>query len=99
MNNWKVRLINALLFFIPRANPDNEKLYPQVAKWLIEIDDKAIPSREIGLDIDNNPLFAAPDERNYGFWSDTSEPFNKTDLEPVDKEYFEAMWSRTNLNV
>lgn len=34
MNSLGVRLVKAILFFIPRANPDQEKLYPEVAKWL-----------------------------------------------------------------
>ena len=31
MNSFGIRLIKAFLFFIPKANPDNEKLYPLVA--------------------------------------------------------------------
>jgi hypothetical protein len=35
LRSWKVRLLYLLLFFIPKANPDNEKLYPKVRKWLL----------------------------------------------------------------
>eukprot|EP01041_Mallomonas_annulata_P028831 gene28831-50728_t len=29
LNDWRVRLLKAVLFLIPRANPDTEHLYPQ----------------------------------------------------------------------
>ena len=95
MNHWKVRLIGALLFFVPRANPDNEKLYPQLAKWLIEIDETGVPSREIGLNAEGTPLFGAPNNRNSGFWiSMSDETFDKSELELVDQEHFEFLWAK-----
>ena len=43
MNIVGVRLIKAILFFIPRANPDQEKLYPHVAKKSIGSDRLILP--------------------------------------------------------
>jgi hypothetical protein len=89
---WQVRLWRAVLFFIPRANPDNERLYPQVRKWYLELDDSAVPVREIGVDADGRPLFGAPNGRNFGFWTDSSEPFEKEKLTPVSADEFERLW-------
>ena len=33
LSDWRVRLIKTILFFLPRANPDNERLYPRVKSW------------------------------------------------------------------
>lgn len=87
-NPWWVKALYIILFFIPRANPDNEPLYPKVDKWLVELDEENIPETEIGLDKHGNPIFYAPDDRNYGFFTDASGPFEDPELEPISKEYF-----------
>ena len=92
MNSFSSRIICALLFFIPKGNPDNEKLYPFVSKWFIEIDENGIPCREIGIDSKGAPLFAAPDTKNYGFWTDSNQTFKISDLQPANKEEFNSMW-------
>ena len=96
MNHWKVRLLTALLFFLPRANLDNEKLYPQLTRWLIETDEAGMPTREIGINAEGNPLFSAPNERNFGFWTDSNLAFDPSELELIDQEYFEALWVKIN---
>jgi len=93
MNDWRGRVIKALLFFIPRANPDIEKLYPLASTWLIEVDDDGWPQREIALDKNNNVLFCSPNERNRGFWTDMgSWQFAKSELAPIKPEQFEELW-------
>src|SRR3954468_24718302 len=57
--DWKVRITRAIVWFLPRASPDHERLYPRVKKWLLEIDEAGLPSREIGLADDGTPLFTA----------------------------------------
>ena len=89
---WQVRLWRALLFFIPRANPDNEPLYRNVRKWYLELDDDGVPVREIGLDSDGRALFGAPDKRNFGFWTDSTETFERDKLSPILPEEFERLW-------
>jgi hypothetical protein len=91
-DSWQVRLLRALLFFIPRANPDNEPLYRHVKRWYLELDDSGVPVREIGLGPDGAPLFAAPDERNFGFWTDSTETFPKDQFSPVLPDEFERLW-------
>ena len=89
---WQVKLWRRLLFFVPRANPDNERLYRYVAKWYLELDDSGAPVREIGVASDGKPLFAAPDERNFGFWTDSSEVFEKDKLSLISADDFERLW-------
>jgi len=92
-DDWRVRLTRALLWFVPRANPDHEPLYPRVRRWLLEVDDSGRPSREIGLDDRGTPLFGAPDKRNAGFFTDSDVTFLRTDLAPADGAEFESLWS------
>lgn len=99
LNSVGIRLIKIVLFFIPRANPDHEKLYPYVAKWLIEIDESGVLVREIGLDENNVPLFSAPDDRNFGFWTDSDKKFEIEELEPSTKEEFDLLWQKVVQNV
>lgn len=92
-DSWQVRLIRLVLFFIPRANPDNEKLYRLVKKWYLELNESGIPVREIGLDSSGEPLFGAPDARNFGFWTDSTQVFQKDQMCPVRPDEFEALWN------
>lgn len=89
---WHARLLRLLLFFTPRANPDNEPMYPYVKRWYLELDDSVVPAREIGVDSEGKPLFGAPDKRNAGFWTDTTEKFKQAHLHPIPAEEFERLW-------
>lgn len=97
--SWKVRLLYLLLFFIPKANPDNEKLYPNVKKWLLEIDDTGQPVREIALDMNGAVLFISPSKRNYGFWTDTNAPVRQDELSPIEQDVFEELWRKSSQNM
>ncbi len=91
---WQVRLIRVLLFFIPRANPDNERLYRFVRKWYLELDDSSVPVREIGIGASGEVLFCAPDARNCGFWTDSSQKFSENRLTQISAAEFETMWKQ-----
>jgi len=94
MSNWRVRVLKAILFFVPRANPDNELLYPQVRSWALELDDLGWPQREIGLDSSGKPLFCAPNDRNTGFWPDmAAKQFAPDELQSISAESFNDLWS------
>jgi hypothetical protein len=94
MSDWRVRLFKAIFFFIPQANPDNEPLYTHVRSWALELDEDGWPQREVGLDVDGNPLFRAPDKRNTGFWPDMAiMQFDKTELDIITEDAFNVLWS------
>jgi len=87
-----MKLIERLLFFLPRANPDYEDQLHLVDRWLIEfIDD--LPFREIGLASDGAIVIAGPTARNYGFWLDTNMRYEDFDGEKISEESFEQYWS------
>ena len=94
-SNWKIRLLSV---FIPKADPDNELLYPLVDTWLLEVDDNGKPNREIGLDKQGVPIFSAPDHRNSGLWTDSPVTVDRENLVPIKRSYFEAMWVRVARN-
>lgn len=95
-NDWKVKLIRFIFFFIPMANPDNDKKLHLVEKWVLEVDDTGQPLREIALGESDEPLFSAPNDRNFGFWTDNTFLFKKDELEEIDKNYFETRWKQLN---
>ncbi len=65
--NWKVRLVKAWLFVVPRANYDVEHFYHLVQEWAVELSADGCPHRELELDQTGKPQFAAPDGRNTSF--------------------------------
>ncbi len=99
-NRWKEKLINVILFFVPRANPDYENKMYLVKSWLIEFvenEGELIPWREIALDKEDKPIFAGPSERNYGFWLDTNMKYEDFDGDPVNKDEFERYWNQSGV--
>ena len=98
LHSWKVRLLYLLLFFIPKANPDNEKLYPKIKEWLLETDENDQPVREIALDKDGNVLFISPNKGNCGFWTDVDAPVRKNELSPIRQDVFEDLWRKASQN-
>jgi hypothetical protein len=94
LESLSVRMWKAFLFFIPRANKDNEKYYHLVKSWWLEIDDKGVPMREIGIDENGEPLFSAPNDRNYGLWTDNNEIFNPDEMDVIDKDKFNEAWDK-----
>ena len=96
----KEKLVSGILFFIPKANPDYEKKMYLVKSWLIEFvesNEHFLPWREIALDENENPVFAGPDKRNYGFWRDTNMKFEDFEGESIDKAEFEQKWKMTGI--
>ena len=93
LNDWRVRLLKAVLFFIPRANPDIERLYPQVKQWVLELSDDGWPQREIALAESGNVLFRTPNHRNTGFWTDMAhKQFKQEELRAISAEEFQSLW-------
>jgi len=86
------RLGGFLRLLIPEANPGYEGRMHLVNRWLIEIDPRGQPGREIGLDAKNGIVVAAPSDRDYGFWCDTT--MTETDLtgNEISPAEFERYW-------
>ena len=87
-----------LLLFIPRGNPDFDKIMHTVASWYIEYDTEGdYPNREVGFDSENKPIMAMPTDRNYGYWTDNNlklEDFlNSFNPESITKQEFEDAWN------
>ena len=94
------RLIQKVLFFIPKANPDYEPKIHLVSKWLIEFienEGEFLPCREIGLDPNNNIVLDGPNKRNYGFWLDTNMNYNDFEKNTIEKEEFEYYWNKSGI--
>ncbi|MEM6647747.1 MAG: hypothetical protein AAF730_15990 [Bacteroidota bacterium] len=88
----KRRLLTKLLSLIS-SNPDYEAYLGDVAEWLVEFDEDGLPSREIGLDRNGQPVLAGPDGRNYGFWLDTNMTLGDfDDRETISQNTFEEKW-------
>ncbi len=87
------KLIKMVLFFIPKANKEIEPLYPQVKKWLVEVDSEGKANREIALDKNDKVLFCTPNDNSEGFWPDCPKVFSQEELGLIDKEYFEQLWN------
>jgi hypothetical protein len=92
--DWRIRFIRAVLFFVPAANPDAERLYPKVKTWLLEIGSDGAPVREVALDEEGAVLFRAPEGRNVGFWTDSDAKFSELDLVAISSEQFEGFWMK-----
>jgi hypothetical protein len=93
--HWKEKLIELLLFFIPKANPGYDNKMYLIDSWLIEFletDGELLPWREIALDNSGNPIFAGPDKINYGFWLDTNMKYDNFEGQTITKEEFERQW-------
>lgn len=95
-DDWKIRLFRAVFWFIPRASPDHDPLYPRVRRWVLELDDTGLVTREIGLDEMDRPLFGAPDARNHGYFTDSGAVLSPSQLSAIDESRFEALWSLCN---
>ena len=97
-DNIGKRLIKTVLTSIlPIANPDFENKITDASFWLIEFEaDSYYPNREIGLDIQGNPIMIMPWRKNYGYWTDNNLVLKdfRSHFETVDisKEEFEKAW-------
>jgi hypothetical protein len=75
--DWRMKLVTTALFFIPKANPDHEALFPKVKKWSLELSNEGTVLREVALDEEGAPLFRAPEAKNHGLWTDSNRKFSK----------------------
>lgn len=88
---WWCRVLEKIS---PKGNPDLEKYYDETRIWWLEINDKREPQREIGFDMDGNPIVLGPIGNNYGFLIDSPIDWNdsKIDSDEAAKN-FEKQWA------
>ena len=91
--DWRVRIFYLLFFFVPRANPDFEPLFPRIRRWYVEVDEAGESVRELGLDEQGTAITAGPWKRNFGFWTDSPGPFPADMAEPLSQAQFEQAWA------
>ena len=92
--DWRIKLTKVVFCFIPAANPDSERLFPEVKQWFLEVDDDGSSLREVAVDAEARPLFRSPEGRNTGFWTDSDAKFTDADLAPASEQEFEALWAK-----
>ena len=88
---WKTRVLERLLFFIPKANPNYEPRLHLVRRWLIEFE-AGQPYREVGIAHDDSVVLAGPTGSDYGFWLDTGMKYDDIEGEEISEQSFERYW-------
>lgn len=96
---WYWRLVVRILsVFIPKGNSKTyEQNLEKVRTWILEIDKESrCPNREIGLDENRNVVLIAPDEKDYGFWTDSNMKLqdfeSKKGFKLTTQEAFNKLW-------
>jgi hypothetical protein len=76
---------------VPHANPDFEVVYQRVTHWWLEVNDAGEVTREVGFDVADRPIAAAPLGDNHGIFTDLDgAPRGLGQLIPP--ELFEEVW-------
>jgi hypothetical protein len=100
VENSLAKILSAI---IPKANPDFEGKITNVRQWMLEVDEEdGTPEREIGLDDKGKVMMIMPWKGNYGFWTDSpvqiDELAKTREMNFVDKEEFDRLWTEFDLN-
>ena len=90
--DWKTRVLERFLFFIPKANPNYEHRLHLVCRWLIEFE-SGRPCREVGIGPDDSVVLAGPTGADYGFWLDTNMEYDDFEGEEISEQIFERYWT------
>ena len=94
--DWALKVIETILFFVPKANPGYEPHMHLIDRWVVEFDGDDNPGREIGLSTSDEVVVAGPSARDYGFWCDTNMTFKDFQGETISESEFEAYWERSS---
>jgi hypothetical protein len=95
--SWGEKLVHAALkALLPAANPDLEKLYERVRVWWLEIEDTGEPIREIGFDIEGQPIVLGPVGTNVGLLVDASDDWSHSEADSSEaRANFDKVWEWT----
>jgi len=83
-----------LLHMVPKGSPDYDVHIELVAYWLVEVDDEGRAEREIGFNVQHEPILFAPTNRNYGLWTDSDRIFSPEQFESRNEFPFDGTWNR-----
>ena len=83
----------AIARFLDRFDANSDYNHKLVQKWYVEFGDDDYPCREIGLDRNETPVLAGPNDRNYGFWLDTNMKFDDFERIEITAEQFKEKWN------
>ena len=90
--------VKLLRRIIPEANPNYRNKMHLIDTWFIEFDEQGLPSREVGVDTDGQPVVAGPTSVDYGYWLDA----NVTDADlsgvEIEQDEFEALWDSSSIS-
>ena len=78
---------------LDRLNPNPDYDLSLVHEWFLEFDDDDAPLRELGLDMNGEPVLAGPNDRNYGFWLDTNMRYNDFKGSEISEHQFILKWN------
>ncbi len=93
------RVLETVLFFVPKSNPGYENKMHLVKEWMLEFDEDNNPFREIALDLKGFPVFAGPSEENYGFWLDTNMKYPDFTGDEIESSKFEKLWIQSGVQI
>lgn len=65
-SNFQALVESVLKRILPTGNPDFHDKFDDVRRWWLETDDRWEVHREIGFDEHNQPIVAAPLDKNLG---------------------------------
>lgn len=94
---FSIRILEVVLFFIPKANPGYDGKMHLLHEWFIEFDENGSPWREVGIDINGAPLFSGPSDKDCGFWLDSNMKQDDFIGLSIGKKEFEKIWEKSGV--
>ena len=88
------KIVKPVLSLLPRANPDFERLYPNVVTWYLELNDNGKPTREIGIDALAEIIVIGPWRNNRGLWTDSPVALDPEQYVSLARSDFERSWNK-----
>lgn len=79
---------------VPKGSPDYDRYIRAVTYWLVEVDEEGWPAREIGFNVQQEPILFAPTDRNMGLWTDSDRVFSREQFESRSEFPFDATWNK-----
>lgn len=97
-SKFKEILYKIWIDMLPISNKGLARVHQNICFWYLEFEnDYTYAIREIGLDINHNPLIAMPNNTDYGFWTDIDmapyEYEKSFETSIISEEEFNRVWN------